>query len=64
VFRESDGASLTFGRRSLERVPVKSAGISARANLFGEVVFEAFYARPFQRPDMSWVFGFQIASGW
>lgn len=56
--------SFEFARRSTKRIPVVSAGISARANLLGYVVVEAFYARPFQRPDKSWVLGFQLAQGW
>jgi len=56
--------SFTFARRSTERIPVFSAGLSARLNLFGYAVVEAFYAHPFQRPDKSWVLGFQLAPGW
>ena len=59
-----DKPSLTFATRSAERIPVFSAGISARANLFGFAVVEAFYAHPFQRPDKDWVLGFQFAPGW
>jgi hypothetical protein len=43
---------------------VFSAGLSARANLFGYAVFEVYYAHPFQRPNKSWVLGFQLAPGW
>lgn len=56
--------SLEFATRSTARIPVVSAGISARANLFGFAVLELFYARPFQRPDKDWIFGFQLAPGW
>jgi hypothetical protein len=59
-----DSVSLSFSRTSAARVPVFSAGISARANLFGYAVLEAYYAHPFQRPQRSWVFGFQLAPGW
>jgi hypothetical protein len=38
--------------------------VSARANLFGYAVVEVYYAHPFQRPDKSWVLGFQLAPGW
>jgi Tol biopolymer transport system component len=56
--------SFTFARRSTDRIPVVSAGVSARANLFGYAVLEVFYAHPFQRPDQPWVLGFQLAPGW
>ena len=55
---------LKFERNSSERVPVFSAGVTARANLFGYFVLEVFYAYPFQRPDAGWQFGFQLAPGW
>jgi hypothetical protein len=45
-------------------VPVFSAGISSRFNLFGYMVLEAYYAFPFQRPERGAHFGFQIAPGW
>jgi Tol biopolymer transport system component len=56
--------SIEFATQSFDRIPVFSAGVSARANLFGYAVLELFYARPFQRPDKDWVFGFQLAPGW
>jgi hypothetical protein len=56
--------AFTFATRSSERIPVFSAGVSARANLLGYAVLEVFYAHPFQRPDKSWVLGFQLAPGW
>ena len=51
-------------RTTTARVPVVSAGVSARINLLGFAVIEAYYARPFQRPDRNWVMGFQFAPGW
>jgi len=53
-----------FERRSADRVPVFSTGVSARMNVFGYVVVEAYYAYPFQRPDRRGHFGFQLAPGW
>ena len=64
AWSSGDSPSFEFSTESFERVPVFSAGISARANLFGYAVFEVFYARPFQRPEKDWVFGFQLAPGW
>lgn len=43
--------------------PVASAGLSARVNLLGAVVFEAFYARTFQR-SQPWDFGLILRPGW
>jgi hypothetical protein len=46
------------------RIPVFSAGLSSRVNLFGMFVLELFYARPFQRPGRGGIFGWQLAPGW
>jgi hypothetical protein len=53
-----------FSRESLERVPVVSAGLSTRLNLFGYAVLEVYYAYPFQRPEKKWHLGFNLAPGW
>lgn len=53
-----------FSRRSLERVPVVSAGLTTRVNLLGYIVVEIFYAKPFQRPNQNHVWGFQLSPGW
>ncbi|MFL5613456.1 MAG: peptidase S9 [Gemmatimonadaceae bacterium] len=47
-----------------DRIPVFSTGISARVNFLGYMIFEAYFAHPFQRPGKSWVWGFQLAPGW
>jgi len=47
-----------------ERIPVFSAGLSARINVLGYLIFETYYAKPFQRPTKGWVWGFQLAPGW
>ncbi|HZJ01206.1 MAG TPA: BamA/TamA family outer membrane protein [Gemmatimonadaceae bacterium] len=64
AWANGDTPSFTFATHSSERIPVMSAGVSARANLLGYAVLEVFYAHPFQRPDKSWVLGFQLAPGW
>ncbi|HVT02377.1 MAG TPA: BamA/TamA family outer membrane protein [Thermoanaerobaculia bacterium] len=46
-----------------ERVPVFSAGVAARL-LLAYIPLEFYYAKPFQRPDQGWTFGFNIAPGW
>lgn len=53
-----------FDRDSIDRVPVVSAGVSARLLLGGFAVLEFYYAKPFQRPQEDWVTGFLIAPGW
>jgi hypothetical protein len=55
---------LKFSRSSRERVPVFSTGASARFNVLGFMVLEAYYAYPWQRPDKGAHWGFQIAPGW
>lgn len=44
--------------------PVFSSGVSARMNILGFMVFEAYYAYPWQRPVKGWHWGFNIAPGW
>jgi hypothetical protein len=46
------------------RIPVVSAGVSARVNLLGYAILEAYAAHPFQRPGRTWVYGLQLAPGW
>jgi hypothetical protein len=47
-----------------DRIPVFSTGVSFRANVLGYLIFEAYMAHPFQRPNKNWVWGFQLAPGW
>ena len=59
------GFSTKFaGSSSLEGI-IASAGLSARINLLGYAVIEAYAAHPFQRPNApTWVYGVQLAPGW
>ena len=59
-----DSPTLEFSRSATDRVPVMSTGVSARANLLGFLILEAYYAYPWQRPLKGWHWGFQIAPGW
>ena len=59
----SESLKIKFAKNSPERVPVVSAGIGARI-LLSYIPIEVYYARPFQRPDSKWVFGFNIIPGW
>lgn len=54
----------TFDRTTSARVPVVSAGFSARTNILGFLILETYYAFPFQRPDKGWHWGFSIIPGW
>jgi len=56
--------SFRFARNTPDRVPVVSTGVTARVNLFGYMVLEAYYAYPFQRPLKGAHFGFQLVPGW
>ena len=64
AWAKGDSPDFRFSTNSLERVPVFSTGISARMNVLGYLVFEAFYAYPFQRPDRGAHFGFVLSPGW
>ncbi len=55
---------LAFDRNTSDRVPVVSTGVSARFNILGYLILEAYYAYPFQRPKKGAHFGFQISPGW
>ncbi len=59
-----ESPDFTFASRAEGRIPVFSAGVSARVNLFGYFVFETYWAYPFQRPDKGGHFGFQLLPGW
>lgn len=64
AWTDSDPTVWSFERNTTARVPVVSAGASARLNLMGYLVIEMFYVYPFQRPERGWHFGWQIAPGW
>ena len=59
-----ESPELAFVESSLERIPVFSAGITARVLLGGFAVLEFYYAVPFQRPSEEHVTGFVISPGW
>ena len=46
------------------RKAVMSTGVSARVNVLGYIIVEAYYAYPFQRPEKGAHFGFQMMPGW
>lgn len=55
---------LKWARDSRDRIPVFSSGVSARFNVLGFMILEAYYAYPFQRPAKGWHWGFNLAPGW
>lgn len=64
AWTEDSPPIIKFERSGNERVPVFSAGASARVNILGYIVLESYYAFPFQRPDAGWQFGLRLAPGW
>ncbi len=59
-----DDVDLRVARNSATRVPVFSTGVSMRVNVLGYAVAEFYLAKPFQREQKNWVFGFQLQPGW
>jgi len=53
-----------WNRQTTARIPVFSAGASARVNVMGAFVLEIYYAYPFQRPQKGWHWGVQLAPAW
>jgi Tol biopolymer transport system component len=64
AWTQNDNPDLRFDRATAERVPVFSAGVTARANLLGALILEVYWVRPFQRPGRNGYVGFQIMPGW
>ena len=57
-------AQVTWLRDTMDRVPVASSGVSARMNVLGFLIVEAYYAYPWQRPLKGWHWGVHVAPGW
>lgn len=64
AWSQGDGADLRWERSTPDRVPVASAGVATRSNIFGALVIEIFYAYPFQRPERGAHFGVNLMPGW
>ena len=64
AWTSAEGPRFRFSRSDPGRIPVFSAGVSLRANLFGFAVGELFFARPFERPNAPWQWGVQLVPGW
>lgn len=63
TWNKGQNPNLRFETNSTERVPVVSVGAGVRM-LLSYIPIELYYAHPFQRPQKSWVFGFNIIPGW
>ena len=64
AWMKGDPVDYTVSRNATGRSPVFSTGISARMNILGYMVLEAYYAYPFQRPEKGPHFGFVLSPGW
>jgi len=64
AWTSNENPDLVFDRDASGRVPLVSAGVSSRFNLFGSLVFEVYYAYPFQRPEKGGHWGIQFLPGW
>jgi hypothetical protein len=64
AWTKNESPDWTFKETSDKRIPVFSAGLAARVNLFGYLVGQIYYAYPFQRPERGAHWGFTIAPGW
>jgi hypothetical protein len=64
AWSSDDTPALAWEADSRRRVPVFSAGVSARVAVLGALPLEAYLAHPFQRPSKDLVFGIHIAPGW
>jgi hypothetical protein len=63
AWEKGDNVRFVFDENALDRVPVVSYGVSARVNLLGYAVLEAYYAMPTHR-NRGWHWGFNFAPGW
>ena len=64
AFNDFSEVEFDFVRSGGQRVPVFSAGVGARFNIFGFLILEAYRAYPFQRPDKGAHWGFVLSPGW
>jgi outer membrane protein assembly factor BamA len=63
AWSKGQSPKLAFKTDTTELVPVVSAGLSLRM-LLSYIPLEFYWAKPFQRPDAGWQFGFNILPGW
>jgi Tol biopolymer transport system component len=63
AWSKGQSPKLRYSTNTNERVPVFSVGVAARI-LLAYIPLEFYYAKPFQRPEAGWQFGFNIIPGW
>ncbi|HEX9162850.1 MAG TPA: BamA/TamA family outer membrane protein [Thermoanaerobaculia bacterium] len=63
AWNQGDKVKLRFATQSTERVPVASVGAGLRV-LLSYIPIEFYVSKPFQRPNQSLVYGFNIVPGW
>ncbi|HEY5610879.1 MAG TPA: BamA/TamA family outer membrane protein, partial [Thermoanaerobaculia bacterium] len=63
AWTEDEDPEFKYDTKSPERVPAFSVGVAARI-LLAYIPIELYYAKPLQRPQEDWVFGFYIRPGW
>ena len=64
AWTEEEPPSFTLAETSPERIPVFSTGFSFRVNMFGYLIFEPYWAYPFQRPEKGSHWGLVLSPGW
>jgi Tol biopolymer transport system component len=63
AWNKGDHPKIRFERNTEDRVPVFSVGVGVRV-LLSYIPLEFYMAKPFQRPDKGYVYGFNIMPGW
>ncbi len=63
AWTKNDKVRFVYDRNATDRVPVVSYGATARVNLLGYAVLEAYYAFPTHRRK-GWHWGFNFVPGW
>ncbi len=64
AWTESDYPALELSTDQYARIPVFSAGAALRINLLGALVFQIYWAWPFERQNIGGSWGLVLESGW
>ncbi len=64
AWTENDPPVWELSTDQYARVPVFSAGAAVRINLLGALVFQVYWAWPFERQNIGGSWGFVLESGW
>ena len=64
TWTQDQGPDFRFETESAAtNIPVVSTGLSARFNILGRILLDTYIARPFQRRDTTWSWGFRLTGG-